>query len=49
MNVVPQLATAMLAVTFATVMLVAGQLFIDYRSVKIGFTPVVLRTAVMPL
>ena len=49
MNEIPQLASAMLAVTFAAVMLVAGQLFIEYRSTKSAFTPVVLRTASMPL
>jgi len=36
MNEVPQLASAMLTVVFAAVMLVAAQLFIEYRS-----TPVV--------
>jgi hypothetical protein len=36
MNEVPQLASAMLTVAFAAVMLVAAQLFIEYRS-----TPVV--------
>jgi hypothetical protein len=32
MNEVHQLATAMLAIAFAAVMLVAGQLFIENRS-----------------
>jgi hypothetical protein len=32
MNEVPQLATAMLAIAFAAVMLVAGQLYIEKRS-----------------
>ena len=41
----PQLASAMLAVSFAAVMLVGGQLFIEYRSTKTVFVPVVLRTA----
>jgi hypothetical protein len=36
MNEVPQLASAMLTVAFAAIMLVAAQLFIEYRS-----TPVV--------
>jgi hypothetical protein len=34
MNEVPQLASAMLTVAFAAVMLVATQLFIEYRSTK---------------
>jgi hypothetical protein len=34
MNEMSQLATAMVAVVFSTVMLVSGQLFIEYRSTK---------------
>ena len=37
MNQVPQLASAMLALAFAAVMLVAGQLFIEYRSTSNAF------------
>jgi hypothetical protein len=35
MNEVHQLATAMLAIAFAAVMLVAGQLFIENRSARL--------------
>jgi hypothetical protein len=49
MNEVPQLASAMLALAFAAVMLVAGQLFIEYRSTNNAFTPAVVKTAAMPL
>ena len=34
MNEIDQLASAMLAIAFAAVMLVAGQLFIEYRANK---------------
>jgi hypothetical protein len=34
MNDAHQLASAMLAIAFAALMLVAGQLFIEYRSTK---------------
>jgi hypothetical protein len=34
MDDVPQLASAMLAAAFAAAMLIAGQLFIEYRSMK---------------
>ena len=49
MNEIPQLASAMLALAFAAVMLVAGQLFIEYRSTNNAFTPTVVKTAAMPL
>jgi len=49
MNEVPQLASAMLALAFAAGMLVAGQLFIEYRSTNNAFTPAVVKTAAMPL
>jgi hypothetical protein len=48
MNEVPQLASAMLALAFAAVMLVAGQLFIESRSTSKAFIPVV-KTAELPL
>jgi hypothetical protein len=35
MNEVPQLATAMLAIAFAAVMLVAGQMFIEKREARL--------------
>ena len=37
MNEVPQMASAMLALAFAPAMLVAGQLFIEYRSTNNAF------------
>jgi hypothetical protein len=43
MNEVHQLATAMLAIAFAAVMLVAGQLFIENRSAR----PLAAPTALM--
>jgi hypothetical protein len=43
MNEVHQLATAMLAIAFAAVMLVAGQLFIANRSAR----PLAAPTALM--
>jgi hypothetical protein len=46
MNEVPQLATAMLTLAFAAVMLVAGQQFIEYRSKNSAFTPAVVKIAV---
>jgi hypothetical protein len=49
MNEITQLASGMLALAFAAVMLVAGQLFIEYRSKNNAFTPAVVRTAAMPL
>jgi hypothetical protein len=49
MNEVPQLASAMLALAFAAVMLVAGQLFIEYRSTNNASAPAVVKTAAMPL
>jgi hypothetical protein len=42
MNEVHQLATAMLAIAFAAVMLVAGQLFIENRSARLPAAPAVL-------
>jgi hypothetical protein len=47
MNEVPQLATAMLAVAFAAVMLVAGQLYIEKRSARLPAAPAAL-TARLP-
>lgn len=49
MHEVHQLATAMLLLVFAAVILVAGQLFIEYRSKNNAFIPVVVKTAAMPL
>jgi hypothetical protein len=50
MSELPQLASAMLALAFAAVMLVAGQMFIEYRSTKHAFEPAVVKmSAVMPL
>jgi hypothetical protein len=46
MNEVPQLATAMLAIAFAAVMLVAGQLFIEKRSDRLRAAPAVLTASV---
>jgi hypothetical protein len=43
MNEVPQMASAVLALAFAAVMLVAGQLFIEYRSTNNAFEPAVVR------
>jgi len=47
-NEIDQLASAMLAIAFAVVMLVAGQLFIEYRASRY---PVVepVQTASLPL
>ena len=47
MNELSQLASAMLAIAFAAVMLVAGQLFIEYRANKYPLVQVV--TASKPL
>jgi hypothetical protein len=44
MNEIPQLASAMLTIVFAAVMLVAGQLFIEYRSMKSPLMPAPLTT-----
>ena len=41
MEEISQLATAMMAVVFAAVMLVSGQLFIEYRSSKSSDRPAV--------
>jgi hypothetical protein len=48
MNEIDQLASAMLAIAFAAVMLVAAQLFIEYRAAKY---PVVkpIQTVSVPL
>jgi hypothetical protein len=47
MNEIHQLASAMLAIAFAAVMLVAGQSFIEYRANKYPLVQVV--TASKPL
>jgi hypothetical protein len=39
MNEISQLANAMVAVVFAAVLLVAGQLFIEYRAAKNPLMP----------
>jgi hypothetical protein len=49
MNEVPQLASAMLALAFAAIMLVAGRLFIEYRSTKNMYEAGVVKIAAMPL
>jgi hypothetical protein len=47
-NEIDELITAMLVVTFAAVMLVAGELFIKHRPVQIaGPLPMVYRDATM--
>ena len=46
MNEVHQLATAMLAIAFAAVMLVAGQLFIENRSARLPAAPAALMASV---
>ena len=46
MNEVHQLATGMLAIAFAAVMLVAGQLFIEKRSAKLPAAPAALTASV---
>jgi hypothetical protein len=46
MNEVPQLATAMLAIAFAAVMLVVGQLYIEKRSDRLPAAPTALTAAV---
>ena len=46
MNEVPQLATAMLAIAFAAVMLVAGQLYIENRSARLPAVPAALMASV---
>jgi hypothetical protein len=47
MNEIHQLASAMLAIAFAAVMLVAGQLFIEYRASKYPLVQAI-QTASMP-
>ncbi|HEY0912678.1 MAG TPA: hypothetical protein VGD75_20850 [Bradyrhizobium sp.] len=49
MREIPQLASAVLALTFAAVMLVAGQLFIESRSTNNVFKPAAVKLATMPL
>jgi hypothetical protein len=46
MNEVPQLAGAMLAVAFAAVMLVAGQLYIENTSMRLTAVPAALTASV---
>ena len=46
MNEVPQLATAMLAIAFAAVMLVAGQLYIENKSATLTAVPAALIASV---
>ena len=46
MNEVPQLATAMLAIAFAAVMLVAGQLYIENKSATLAAVPAALIASV---
>jgi hypothetical protein len=46
MNEVPQLASAMLAIAFAAVMLVAGQLYIENRSARLTAVPAALTASV---
>ena len=46
MNEVPQLAGAMLAIAFAAVMLVAGQLYIENKSASFTTAPAALIAAV---
>jgi len=46
MNDVPQLAGAMLAIAFAAVMLVAGQLYIENRSERPTAVPAALTASV---
>jgi hypothetical protein len=48
MDEIPQLASAMLALAFAAVMLVAGQLFIEYRSTNNAYAPAVIKIAKTP-
>jgi hypothetical protein len=43
MNEIPELASAILALAFAAVMLVAGQQFIEYRSTNNAFKPPVVK------
>jgi hypothetical protein len=46
MNDVPQLAGAMLAIAFAAVMLVAGQLYIEDTSERLSAVPAALTASV---
>jgi hypothetical protein len=46
MNEIHQLATAMLAIVFAAVMLVAGRLFIEKRSARLPAAPAALTASV---
>jgi len=45
MNEVPQLASAMLAIAFAAVMLVAGQLYIENKSARLKAVPAALNAS----
>jgi len=47
MNEVPQLASAMFAMTFAAVILVAGQMYIENKSERLTATPAA-QTAAAP-
>jgi hypothetical protein len=49
MDEIPQLASAMLALAFTAVMLVASQLFIEYRSTNNAYEPAVIKIATKPL
>jgi hypothetical protein len=49
MDEIPQLSSAMLALAFAAVMLVASQLFIEYRSTSKAYEPAVVNIATTPL
>jgi hypothetical protein len=48
MNEFHQLATAMLAIAFAAVMLVAGQLYIENKSARLSAAPTVAMAASVP-
>jgi hypothetical protein len=52
MDEIPELASAMLALAFAAVMLVASRLFIEYRSTNKStnnaYEPAVIKIAKMP-
>jgi hypothetical protein len=46
MEEVPQLASAMLAIAFTAVMLVAGQLYIENKSTRVTAAPAALTASV---
>jgi hypothetical protein len=46
MNEIPQLASAMLAIAFAAVTLVAGQLYIENKSARLTAVPAALTGSV---